>query len=87
MAVDAAMVNQAIGSPYAMFVLLRGHRGTRRAPCRVAAKDIVMVYKGQEYPHAFALGPAQELWRRDPGPGFLRAAGQGGDHLLLGQVL
>jgi len=48
MAVDAAMVNQSIGSPYAMFVLFVG-AGAKRGNLSVAAKDIVMVYKGQEY--------------------------------------
>jgi len=48
MAVDAALVNQAIGSPYAMFVLFVGI-GDRKGSVSVAAKDIVMVYKGQEY--------------------------------------
>lgn len=47
MAVDAAMVNQAIGSPYAMFVLFVGI-GDKKGSVSVAAKDIVMVYKGQE---------------------------------------
>jgi|GEM_PF-314344 hypothetical protein len=47
MAVDAAMVNQSIGNPYAMFVLFMGV-GDKKGTVSVAAKDIVMVYKGQE---------------------------------------
>jgi hypothetical protein len=48
MAVDAALVNQSIGSPYAMFFLFVG-AGDKQRSLSVAAKDIVMVYKGQEY--------------------------------------
>lgn len=48
MAVDAAMVNQAIDSPYVMFVLFMGV-GDKRSSITVATKDVVMVYKGQEY--------------------------------------
>jgi len=48
MAVDAALVNRSIGSPYAMFVLFVGI-GDNKGSVSVAAKDIVMVYKGQEY--------------------------------------
>jgi hypothetical protein len=48
MAVDASMVNQAIGSPYSMFVLFMG-AAEKKGSISVAAKDIVMVYKGQEY--------------------------------------
>ena len=48
MAVDAQLVDQSIGRPYAMFVLFMGARD-RNTSITVAAKDIVMVYKGQEY--------------------------------------
>jgi hypothetical protein len=48
MAVDAAMVKQAIDSPYAMFILFMG-LSDKKSSATVAAKDIVMVYKGQEY--------------------------------------
>jgi hypothetical protein len=48
MAVDAAMVNQAKDSPYLMFVAFLASRDVNQA-ITVAAKDVVMVYKGQEY--------------------------------------
>jgi hypothetical protein len=48
MAVDAALVNQAKDSPYVMFVIFLGSRDQSQA-VTVAAKDVVMVYKGQEY--------------------------------------
>jgi len=48
MAVDAQLVDQSIDRPYAMFVLFMGARD-RNTSITVAAKDIVMVYKGQEY--------------------------------------
>jgi hypothetical protein len=48
MAVDAQLVDQSIGRPYAMFVLFMGARD-RNTSITVAAKDIVMVFKGQEY--------------------------------------
>jgi hypothetical protein len=48
MAVDAALVNQAVDSPYAMFVLFMAARDTNTS-ITVAAKDVVMVYKGREY--------------------------------------
>ena len=47
-AVDAAMVNQAKNSPYVMFVVFLASRDVNQ-PITVAAKDVVMVYKGQEY--------------------------------------
>jgi hypothetical protein len=48
MAVDAALVNQDISSPYVMFMLFMG-AGNKNTSITVAAKDVVMVYKGQEY--------------------------------------
>jgi hypothetical protein len=48
MAVDAAWVNQSLDNPYAMFFLFLGAKDTN-ASYTVAAKDVVMVYKGQEY--------------------------------------
>jgi len=48
MAVDAALVAQSIGNPYAMFVLFMGAKD-KNVSITVAAKDVVMVYKGQEY--------------------------------------
>ncbi len=47
-AVDAALVNQDINSPYVMFVVFLGAKDQSRS-ISVAAKDVVMVYKGQEY--------------------------------------
>lgn len=48
MAVDASLVNQAISSPYAMFVVFMAS-GDKSRSIAVAAKDVVMIYKGQEY--------------------------------------
>jgi len=48
MAVDAARANQAINSPYIMFFAFLASKGENQA-ITVAAKDVVMVYKGQEY--------------------------------------
>ena len=48
MAVDAQLVGQSINNPYAMFVLFMGARDKDTA-ITVATKDVVMVYKGQEY--------------------------------------
>ena len=48
MTVDTALVRHSIGNPYAMFVLFMGV-GDKKSSITVAAKDIVMVYKGQEY--------------------------------------
>lgn len=48
MAVDAQLVDRSIDRPYAMFVLFMGARD-RNTSITVAAKDIVMVYKGREY--------------------------------------
>jgi hypothetical protein len=47
-AVDAALINRAIGSPYAMFVVFMAAKDQGQS-ISVAAKDVVMVYKGQEY--------------------------------------
>jgi hypothetical protein len=46
-AIDASLVNQAIDNPYAMFVVFLAAAGDRSIA--VAAKDVVMVYKGNEY--------------------------------------
>jgi len=48
MAVDASLVNQSIDTPYAMFVLFMA-ANDKGASLTVAAKDVVMVYKGKEY--------------------------------------
>jgi len=47
MAVDAALVNQDKDSPYVMFVAFMATAGDKALA--VAAKDVVMVYKGTEY--------------------------------------
>jgi len=49
MTVDASLVNRIVGSPYVMFVVYLGSKEQGQA-ITVAAKDVVMVYKGQEYP-------------------------------------
>jgi hypothetical protein len=48
LAVDAAMVDQARNSPYVMFMLFMGV-ADKKSSYTVAAKDVVMVYKGQAY--------------------------------------
>jgi hypothetical protein len=48
LAVDASLVNQAIDNPYVMFVAFMA-AGDKDRSITVAAKDVVMVYKGQEY--------------------------------------
>ena len=48
-AVDAAMVNQAVDSSYVMFYVFLAAKDQSQS-LSVAAKDVVMVYKGQEYP-------------------------------------
>ncbi len=47
MAVDASLVNQNLNSPYVMFVAFMAAAGDQAYT--VAAKDVVMIYKGQEY--------------------------------------
>lgn len=47
-AVDAQLVNQSINRPYAMFVLFLGAK-EKGMPITVAAKDVIMVFNGQEY--------------------------------------
>ena len=47
MTIDAALVNRDLGSPYVMFMAFMASSGDRALA--VAAKDVVMVYKGQEY--------------------------------------
>ena len=49
MTVDASLVNRNVDSPYVMFVVFLGSKDQGQA-VTVAAKDVVMVYKGQEYP-------------------------------------
>ena len=49
MAVDAALVNQAVKTPYVMFYAFMASK-EQNVPITVAAKDVIMVYKGQEYP-------------------------------------
>lgn len=58
MAVDASLVNKSIDSPYAMFVLFMAAKD-KGASLTVAAKDIVMVYKGEEY-HMPSLSELRE---------------------------
>ena len=48
-AVDAALINQAIDSSYVMFYVFLAAKDQSQS-LSVAAKDVVMVYKGQEYP-------------------------------------
>lgn len=48
MTVDASLVNLDIDNPYVMFVAFMAAAGNGRS-IAVAAKDVVMVYKGQEY--------------------------------------
>lgn len=48
MAVDASLVNRIVDSPYVMFVGYFGAKDTNKA-LTIEAKDVVMVYKGQEY--------------------------------------
>jgi len=49
MTVDASLVNRIVNSPYVMFYAFLGSKDQGQA-ITVAAKDVVMVYKGQEYP-------------------------------------
>jgi hypothetical protein len=48
MAVDASLVDQARNSPYVMFMLFMG-AADKKSSYTVSAKDVVMVYKDQEY--------------------------------------
>ena len=48
-AVDSALANRTLDSPYVMFVVFLAAKDQNQ-PITVAAKDVVMVYKGQEYP-------------------------------------
>jgi hypothetical protein len=48
-AVDCALANRTLDSPYVMFVAFLAAK-RQSQPISVAAKDVVMVYKGQEYP-------------------------------------
>jgi hypothetical protein len=63
MAVDASLVNQSIDTPYAMFVLFMA-ANDKGASLTVAAKDVVMVYKGQEY-HMPTLSELREDYSGD----------------------
>lgn len=47
-AVDASLVNLDLANPYVMFVAFFAAPDAGR-PVTIAAKDVVMVYKGQEY--------------------------------------
>ena len=58
MAVDAQLVDQSINRPYAMFVLFIGAK-EKETSITVAAKDVVMVYNGQEY-HMPSLADLRE---------------------------
>jgi hypothetical protein len=66
MAVDASLVNQSIDTPYAMFVLFMA-ANDKGASLTVAAKDVIMVYKGKEY-RSVARRVARGLRRGHPGP-------------------
>jgi hypothetical protein len=46
MTVDAALVNRSLDNPYVMFVL---YVGAKDKPVTISRKDVVMVYKGQDY--------------------------------------
>lgn len=48
MTVDAGLANRIAGSPYVMFFVFLGSKDQSQA-VTVAAKDVIMVYKGQEY--------------------------------------
>ena len=48
MTVDASLVNRIVDSPYLMFVIYLAAKDPGQA-VTVAAKDVVMVYNGQEY--------------------------------------
>ncbi len=61
MAVDAQLVDQSINRPYAMFVLFMG-AGDKEGAITVASKDVVMVYKGQEY-HMPTLAELREHYQ------------------------
>jgi hypothetical protein len=61
MAVDAQLVDQNINGSYAMFMLFMGARDKTRS-ITVAAKDVVMVYKGQEY-HMPTLTELRDQYR------------------------
>lgn len=60
-AVDAAMVDQARSSPYVMFMLFMGV-ADKKSSYTVATKDVVMVYKGQEY-HMPSFSELREEYR------------------------
>ncbi len=49
MTVDASLANRIVNSPYVMFYAFLGSKDHGQ-PITIAAKDVVMVYKGQEYP-------------------------------------
>jgi hypothetical protein len=48
MAVDSALVDWSMKKPYVMFILFMGS-GDKASSIAVPAKDVVLVYKGQEY--------------------------------------
>lgn len=60
-AVDAAMASQSLKSPYVMFMLFMGAADQNKA-VTVAAKDVIMVYKGQDY-HMPTLAELRESYR------------------------
>jgi hypothetical protein len=47
MTIDVSLVNKDLGSPYVMFMAFFASSGDQALA--IAAKDVVMVYKGQEY--------------------------------------
>ena len=60
-AVDAQLVDQSINTPYSMFVLFMGAK-EKEKPITVSVKDVVMVYKGQEY-HMPSLAALREHYQ------------------------
>jgi hypothetical protein len=76
-AVDAQLVDQSINRPYAMFFLFLGAK-EKEKPMTVASKDVVMVYKGQEY-HMPKLADLREHYRGEMRDlGFYRRMGKEG---------
>jgi hypothetical protein len=60
MAVDASLVNQDLDRPYVMFIAFMAAAGDQALA--VAAKDVVMVYKGEEY-HMPSVGELRDEYR------------------------
>lgn len=76
-AVDAQLVGRSIHRPYVMFFLFLGGK-EKEMPITVAAKDVVMVYNGQEY-HMPKLADLREHYRGEMRDlGFYRRMGKEG---------